>query len=56
MSSTIIDLLATFLGTYDTSVTWDVPYITAAVLLCIGCWFSFKVILILIHKLAGGKD
>ena len=31
--STITDLLIPFLGTYDTSVTWDVPYITSAILL-----------------------
>lgn len=54
--STITDLLVPFLGTYDTTVTWDVPYITGAVLLCMGCWFAFKVVLVIIHHLAGGKE
>lgn len=53
---TIPDFLLTILGTYDTSVTWDVPYITGAVLLCIGVWFAFKVVLVIMHLIGGGKS
>ena len=53
--TTIQDLIATYLGSYDFTVDWDVPYIVAACCLLLGLWFTFKVILALIHSLTGGK-
>lgn len=53
--NTIPDFVQSFIGTYDFSVKCDVPYITSAVLLVLGVWFSFKVILVIIHEIAGGK-
>lgn len=53
--TTITDLLANFLGTYDFSVRWDIPYIFAGCLLLLGTWFCFKVILALIYFLGGKR-
>ena len=54
--STIVDYIATFRGEYQGTYTgYDIPYIVAAVCLVLGVWFVFKVILILIHGLMGGK-
>lgn len=53
--STLTDLLIPILGTYDTSIKVDVPYIVAAVLLVIGAWFAFKVVLTIMHILGGCK-
>ena len=52
---TLTDIIATYLGTYDFTVKWDVPYIVAAAALCLGLWFVFKVLLLIIHGLMGGK-
>jgi hypothetical protein len=53
--STITDLIATYLGTYDFSVRWDIPYIVAAGLLLLGVWFAFKVVLAIIYLLGGKR-
>lgn len=54
--NTIPDFVASILGQYDFTVNWDIPYITSAVLLVLGVWFSFKVILVLMHMIGGGKS
>lgn len=53
--STIQDIIVTYLGTYDFNVRWDIPYIVSACLLILGLWFVFKVILLVIHGMLGGK-
>ena len=54
--NTIVDYISTFLGQYQgTNTGYDIPYIVAAACLLLGLGFVFKVILILIHGLMGGK-
>lgn len=55
MSTSLETFLIQILGNYDFTVKWDVPYITRAVLLAMGVWFAFRVILTLMHILGGGK-
>ena len=53
--NTIQDIIVTYLGSYNFDVRWDIPYIVAAALLVLGVWFAFKVVLLIIHGLMGGK-
>lgn len=55
MTTTITDLIATFLGSYDFSVKVDVPYIVAAVLLVVGVCFAFKVVLAIMYMIGGKR-
>lgn len=55
MTQTITDFLSAYLGTYDYTVRWDVPYIVAAVLLVLGVYFAFKFVLAVMYMIGGKR-
>lgn len=54
--TTLVDSIASILGSYNgTNTGYDIPYIIAGACLILGLWFCFKVVLLILHALTGGK-